>query len=342
MGVTSSRLDRIFGSLESAGFPRALQKSLLPEWVTSDVLADDAASFEVAAILAKRLGLRTSPLLQGEEPSVELLRRRETKYKRSIPSKSKNVMAATSVAAFVAETVAAAVDRRVIAFDGTAQALRDDVLGRFPGHWLGLRNLLMRCWAGGVPVVFIAQLGPGIAKMDGMVVQTASRPVIVLSKGSELWAWQLFILAHEIGHIALGHVAADEILIDEDLGATSYALDDADADEQAADRFAIELLNGRPEATYAVSTARVNGAELARAAFDYGKSHHIDPGHIALNYAHSADNWKVGQAAAKILQAENPPASVVINEAMWANLDVDALPRDSVEFLKKASGSVVV
>ncbi len=68
MGVTSSRLDRIFGSLESAGFPRALQKSLLPEWVTSDVLADDAASFEVAAILAKRLGLRTSPLLQGEEP----------------------------------------------------------------------------------------------------------------------------------------------------------------------------------------------------------------------------------------------------------------------------------
>lgn len=339
MAATSRRLARIFGSLESAGFPRAFQRSLLPEWVTSDVLADEAASSEVAAILAKRLGLRASQLLVADEPTVELLRRRETKYKRSIPNKSKNVMAATSVAVSVAETVAAACHREFVPFQDAAQTLRHDVLERFPGHWLGLRNLLLRCWAGGVPVAFIAKLGPGITKMDGMVVQTSSRPVIVLSKGSELWAWQLFILAHEIGHIALGHVGADEILVDEELGATSYALDDADADEQAADRFAIELLNGRPEATYDVSTSRVNGRELARAAFEYGRGHQVDPGHIALNYAHSADNWRVGLAAAQILQGTNPPASTVINEAMWKNLDVEAIPPDSVEFLSKASGS---
>lgn len=341
MTATSRKLARIFGTLQSAGFPRALQKSLLPEWVTSDVLADDAASGEVAAILAKRLGLRTSQLLLGDEPTVELLHRRETKYKRTIPNKSKNVMAATSVAVSIAETVAAACHHRVFAFENAAQALRNDVLQRFGGNWLGLRNLLLRCWSGGVPVVFIAQLGPGITKMDGMVVQTVSRPVIILSKASELWAWQLFILAHEIGHIALGHVGADEILIDEELGATSYALDDADADEQAADRFAIELLNGRPEATYDVSTARVNGPELAQAAFQYGKSHQVDPGHIALNYAHTAGNWRVGQTAARILQGKNPPASVVINEAMWTNIDIEAIPRDSVEFLKKASDSAV-
>lgn len=341
MAATSRRLARIFGSLESAGFPRTLQKSLLPEWVTTEVLADDAASVEVAAILAKRLGLRTSLLLRADEPTVELLRRRETKYKRSIPNRSKNVVAATSVAVFVAETVAAACRHRVVAFEDTAKALREDVLAQFPGHWLGLRNLLMRCWAGGVPVVHIAQLGPGITKMDGMVVQTASRPVIVLSKGSELWAWQLFVLAHEIGHIALGHVSADEILVDEQLGAASYALDDADADEQAADSFAIELLNGRPAASYAVSTSRVNGPELADAAFEYGKRHHVDPGHIALNYAHSVDSWTVGQAAAKILQGQNPPASAVINDTMWGSIDVEAISRDSVEYLKKATGSAV-
>ncbi len=215
------------------------------------------------------------------------------------------------------------------------------MLDRFGGHWLGLRNLLMRCWAGGVPVIYLAEFGPGIAKMDGMVVQTDSRPVIVLSKGSQLWAWQLFILAHEIGHIALGHVAPDEVLVDEELGAASYALADGDADEQAADRFAIELLNGRAEATYATSEPRVNGPELAAAAHAFGKSHQVDPGHIALNYAHGNNKWEVGQAAAKILQGTNPPASAVINEAMWGSIDAEALPEDTVEFLRKATDSVV-
>ena len=336
MATANRRIDRIFGSLESAGFPRSLQRSLLPDWVTNDVLEDDAASAEVAAILAKRLGLRASQLYEAS-PSVEVLRRHETKYKRSIPNKSKNVMVATSIAVVIAESVAAACRQGFSPFEAKPEELRRDVLGRFGGYWLGLRNLLMRCWWGGVPVIYLAELGPGIAKMDGMVVQTDSRPVIVLSKASQLWAWQLFILAHEIGHVALGHVAPDEVLVDEELGAASYALADSDADEQAADRFAIEMLNGRPEATYATSEPRVNGRELAEAAYRFGKRHQIDPGHIALNYAHSNERWEVGQAAAQILQDANPPASVVINEAMWSNIDAEALPPDTVEFLRKAT-----
>jgi hypothetical protein len=312
----------------------------LPDWVTNEVLADDAASAEIAGILAKRLGLRASRLFDTN-PRVEVLRRHEMKYKRSIPNKSKNIMAATSIAVVVAESVAAACRHAFARFESEPQALRKDVLSRFRGHWLGLRNLLMRCWAGGVPVVYLADLGPAIAKMDGMVVQTESRPVIVLSKGSQLWAWQLFILAHEVAHIALDHVAADEILIDEELGATSYALTDEDTDERAADQFAIELLNGRPDATYGTSEPRVNRHELAEAAYAFGKEHQIDPGHIALNYAHTNNKWEVGQAAAKILQNDNPPAFAVINEAMWHNIDAAALPLDTVEFLRKATDSAV-
>ncbi len=340
MATSNRHIDRIFGSLESAGFPRSLQRSLLPDWVTSDVLANDAASAEIAGILAKRLGLRASHLF-ASSPRVEVLRRHETKYKRSIPNKSKDVTAATSIAVVVAESVAAACTQDFSRFESSPEAMRKEVLSRFGGRWLGLRNLLMRCWAGGVPVIYLAELGPGIAKMDGMVVHTDGRPVIVLSKGSQLWAWQLFILAHEIGHIALGHVAPDEILIDEELGAASYALADGDVDEQAADRFAIELLNGRPEATYATSESRVNGPELAAAAYEFGRGHQVDPGHIALNYAHSSNRWDVGQAAAKILQGSNPVASAVINEAMWRNIDAEALPPDTVEFLRKTTDSAV-
>ncbi len=337
MATTGGRMNKIFGSLEAAGYPRGFQRSLLPEWVTPEVLADDAASSEVAAILAKRLALRVSPLF-AQTPHVESLRRNDPKYKRSIPNKSKDLTAATSVAVAVAESIAAACTTPFKAFPETAGALRDVVLSKVGGKWLGLRNLLMMCWAHGVPVIYLSEVGEGIAKMDGMVVHTENRPVIVLSKASDLWAWQLYILAHEVGHIALGHVDPDEILVDEELGKDSYAMEDSDPDERAADAFAIELLNGRRDASYRVSDEKVNSATLADVAYRYGVQQKIDPGHIVLNFAHNTGKWAVGIAAARMLQDQNPPAPLVINEATWGHLDESVFPDDTLAFLRKATG----
>jgi hypothetical protein len=224
-------------------------------------------------------------------------------------------------------------------FVDSADALRKEVLTSFRGNWLGLRNLLMTCWSHGVPVVYLAELGQGVTKMDGMVVHTGDRPVIILSKTSPLWAWQLFILAHEVAHIVLGHVAPGEILVDEELSEDSYVSKDNDLDERAADMFAIELLNGRQNATYTVSDNQLNFRELADTAYRYGKAHQIAPGHIVLNFANQSGKWDVGIAAAKVLQGDNPPASVVIGEAMWGGIDPEALPMDTVEFLGRVTGS---
>ena len=338
MTTPDRQIDMILGSLESAGFPRSLQNMLLPEWVTPEVLSDATVSSEIATILAKRLGLRASPLFAAS-PRVESLRRRDIKYKRSIPKKSKNLTAATSIAISVAEAVASACRVEFRPFVDSANALRQEVLVSFPGNWLGLRNLLMNCWDHGVPVVYLAELGQGVAKMDGMVVHTDDRPVILLSKASPLWAWQLFILAHEIAHIVLGHLAPSQILVDEELGKTSYALQDNDFDERAADLFAIELLNGREGATYTLADNQANFRELADTAYRFGKAHKIDPGHIVLNFANQSGKWDVGIAAAKVLQGENPPASVVINEAMWGGIEPEALPGDILEFLGRVTGS---
>lgn len=334
----SNRLDTIFGSLEAAGFPRSLQRLLLPDWVTPEVLSDEAASAEVATILAKRLGLRPTSLF-SRTPHIEALRRRDTKYKRSIPNRSKNLTAATAVAVNIAETIAAACRIPFSPFPTDAQSFRQGVLTDFPGNWLGLRNLLMYCWAHGVPVIYLAEIGQGVAKMDGMVVRSSDRPVIVLSKNADLWAWQLFVLAHEVAHIALGHVEPDEILIDEELGKESYAMEDPDTDERAADAFAIAVLNGRPDATYRVSTEQVNAPTLAEAAFEHGKPQQIDPGHIVLNFAHRSGNWPVGVAAAKILQGDLPPAAVVINDAMWRQFSADDFSDDTLEFIRRATGT---
>ncbi len=332
------QIETIFGSLESAGFPYDLQKMLLPEWVTPEVLSDAAAASEIATILAKRLGLRASPLFTAS-PRVESLRRRDIKYKRSIPNRSKNLTAATSVAVSVAESVAAACRVDFKPLVKRADAFRKEVLSSFPGKWLGLRNLLMACWSHGLPVVYLAELGQGVAKMDGTVVYTESRPVIILSKASPLWAWQLFILAHEVAHIALGHVVPGAVLVDEELSKSSYVLKDNDSEEQAADMFAIELLNGRKSATYTALENRINSTELAATALRLGKAQQVDPGHIALNFAHSSRRWDIGIDAVKKLQEGSPPALDLINEAMWRGIDPEALPMDTVEFLSRVTGS---
>jgi len=331
------QIDKIFGALESAGFPRSLQNMLLPEWVTPEVLSDAAVSSEIAAILAKHLGLRASPLFTVS-PRVESLRRRDIKYKRSIPNKSKDLTAATSIAVSIAESIASACRIEFSPLPDSADTLRREVLAS-PGYWIGLRNLLMTCWSHGIPVVYLAGLGQGVAKMDGMVVYTGDRPVIILSKASPLWAWQLFILAHEIAHIVLGHVAPGEILIDEELGEDSYALKDPDLDERAADMFAIEMLNGIKNATYTVSGDQINSRELAHTAHKFGKANQVDPGHIVLNFANKTGKWDIGIAAAKLLESEGQPAWAVINDAMWGGIDPKALPLDTVEFLDRVTGS---
>ncbi|OYD88521.1 hypothetical protein CDG77_23295 [Nostoc sp. 'Peltigera membranacea cyanobiont' 213] len=328
----------IFSLLESSGFPRSLQSVLLPDWVTPEVLSDTATSSEIAIIIAKRLGLRVSPLLAAS-PRIELLKRRDVKYKRSIPSKLKNLNAASSIAVSVAESVASACQVEFRAFVDNPKILRQEILHSFSGKWLGLRNLLMACWSHGIPVVYLAELGINVAKMDGMVVYTDSRPVIILSKASQLWAWQLFILSHEVAHVALGHIAPNEILVDEELSENSYALKDNDPVELSADMFALELLNDRPKATYTASDERVNFRELAETAFQYGRAQKIDPGHIVLNFANHTGKWEVGYAAAKLLQGDNTSAMNVINEAMWQEIDTEALPMDTIDFLGRVTGS---
>ena len=331
--MTTTQIDRIFGALERAGYPRDFQQSLLPEWVTAEVLQDEGAALEVASILAKRLGLRVGPLF-SDHPGLEGLRRNDTKYKRSIPNQSKDLSAATSLAMFVAESVAYATPFPYTPFPQDALELRSEIFMNEHGKWLGLRNLLLACWRHGVPVVYLDHFGNGLPKMDGMVTYVEGRPVIVLSKKSSAWAWQSFIIAHEVAHCALRHVEPDEILIDENLGDQSYALDDADEDEQAADRYAITLLNGREGAVYASEQERITARGLVDAAVKYGTANQIDPGHVVLNFAKHNNAWPVGMAAINILQEGLPPAGNVVNELLWRCLEESLLPDDTIALLR--------
>jgi hypothetical protein len=109
-------------------------------------------------------------------------------------------------------------------------------------------------------------------------------------------------------------------------------------DERAADMFAIELLNGRQNATYTLAD-RANFRELADTAYKFGKENQIDPGHIVLNFANQSGKWGIGIEAAKVLQGEKPPASQVIGEVMWGGVNSEALPTDTIEFIATVTDS---
>lgn len=333
----SEKIDRIFGTLESAGYPRALQRQLLPDWVTNEVLSDAAASTEIATILAQRFGLKTSSLFSAS-PSIESLKTFKTRYKRSIPAQSKNLSPITSIASSVAEIVSFAYDAPYRPLDMDASQLREYIFNVHKGKWIGLKNLLLTCWDHGIPVVHLTNLDYNLSKMDAMVVFANGRPNIILTKNSQSWAWQLFILAHELAHCALGHVHPGEILIDEQLGKEAYALTDTDEEEQAADHFAIALLNGREKATYTASDSSINAIELSIAALEHGTRNKIDPGHIVLNYGNHNDAWAIANAAVNHLERDIVPANVIINRLLPDHLDLSRLPTDSVDFLNQLIG----
>jgi Zn-dependent peptidase ImmA (M78 family) len=87
--------------------------------------------------------------------------------------------------------------------------------------------------------VDVAQFPHRSKKPDGMAVRVGSRYAIVLCRNHRYSAWPLFILAHELGHIARGHLKQDGLLVDDDNWAT-----DVEGAEKEANDFAVKLLTG--------------------------------------------------------------------------------------------------
>jgi hypothetical protein len=199
--------------------------------------------------------------------------------------------------------------------------------------WVGLPELLDYCWSIGIPVVFLARFPNGAKKMQGLSAMHQGRPVIVLSRKAAHAAWLLFVLAHELGHIACGHLSEDGVLLDQDVDKN-----ERDVEEDQANAFAIELLTGEPEFRVFTSGRWPNAKDLARIARQLGTKHRIDPGHVVLKYAHTMGSgfWPVANAALKLLESK-ADAPALIRDTLAGNLDWASLPRDSSKFLMRVS-----
>jgi hypothetical protein len=176
--------------------------------------------------------------------------------------------------------------------------------------------------------------------MDGLAWVEDGRRAIVLSKKIRYSAWLLYILAHEVGHLAVGHVGRGGALLDEDVDRGS-----TDEEERSANAFALELLTGNPETVVSTVGARATPTALVKAARQAGTEQHIDPGHLVLNWAYQAagDSFAVANAALAILEptVDAPGITIdgpgILRKYMLAYLDKTKVPEETYKFILRVT-----
>ncbi|MGL6074599.1 MAG: ImmA/IrrE family metallo-endopeptidase [Fimbriiglobus sp.] len=327
--LTAEATKSLYGRLRDVGFtkPYLDKVAALPTW-WDDSLWDDAPSRSVGLMcLSRHLGIDITTL-QDPAATLRLKDFGICKYKKQAGTTDDELLLARVIATRAAQLAAAAMDQPNSPVPSAAD-LRAKILEQAP--WVGFEQLLDFCWAAGIPVLHVNNFPKEANKKPmGFTLRVKGRPAIVLCINKKQPAWQLFILAHELGHLHHDHVPENGSILDETVHENI-----PDHEEEQADRYAIELLTGKADTC--LETGRWPKAErLAQVARDFGRRNQIDPGHVILNCAHSegGDFWRIANAALKLLDP-NADAIGMISERMAGNLDWEKLPEESSEFLMR-------
>ena len=325
-------IQKLYGRLGEVGLTRAfVKKTALPSWWDDHVASNPSGYSQGLLLLSRHLGLDLASLQSEDEP-IRLRDFGVCKFKKRADVSEDELALARVLATRAAQLAASAVSTPAVAIPTNPDDIRQQILGE-DAPWVGLDELLGYCWSIGVPVLHLDHFRKKAKRPDGFAARVNGRAAIVLCRHAKHSAWLLFILAHELGHLALGHVPEEGALIDQGLDRNS-----PDAEEQAANAFAIELLSGRPDRRFIAADRWPNAESLARSALAIGRQSMIDPGHIVLNYSHSmgASFFPVGNAALKLLDPQDD-AVVRVRTKMAGNLDWSRLPEDSSEFLMRVT-----
>ena len=224
--------------------------------------------------------------------------------------------------------------------DTAAETLRDAILAG-DRQFVDLPSLLTVCWGVGIPVIYLRVFPWPAKRMAAMTVRVGDRSAILLGRDSEYPAPVAFYLAHEMGHIGLDHLSPGEAIVNID--PPEGALEPADEEEDAADRFALELLTGRPglEVSEAENSAAASPGGLANVVRQEGPRLHIEPGTLALCFGYSTQNWEAAFGALKAIYTTPAPAWEAVNRLAVSPLQLDSIPQDASRFLAAVLGAPV-
>lgn len=330
MAASQNTMQSLYGKLRCVGYSRKYISSLLPDWWDDEIAATPAGYQEASLRLGSLFGVQPSSLRDPDAPpSLRVPDGR--RFKRQIGHAEQQLdvacALALSTAAMTLRWLPQCAQRASLP---DAKAIRDLLLADHA--YIDFPVLLDYVWQQGIPVIFLGYLPTNAKKMAGLAFEYQGTPVIVLTSG-RLHGHLVFDLAHELAHIALGHVSQGKCVVDQDIDDNAN-----DPDEQAANRFAIELLTGDPDCRIVPRGRHLNGQELASSALRYGEKNRIDPLHVALNYGHTQQQWPIANAAVKILSSDTPSDQVILRQRLITELRDNEIDEDELATLSRLIG----
>ncbi|MFN4888791.1 MAG: ImmA/IrrE family metallo-endopeptidase [Pseudanabaena sp.] len=335
-------LSTLYDRLRKLGFNQDfIFSNGLPDWWCEEYEASGDAVLTAAAYLSRRFNLDLPSLLNPDlNPIFDAESKALFKTVKNQDANDENVKAelavAQNLALRVAELIAYTYKCQYQSIVGmTAKEIRAAILDKYTS--VTLEALLGFCHEYGIPIGHFAEFPTKVKKFFGMVTQSKGHPVIVVSLCDLSPSRLSFIIAHELGHIALGHLEDGLIISEQNLG----MLDQLDDDESAANEFAAELILGQPDRVY-YFPHYMTAEALSESAMEKSRRDRVDAGSIAWNYGwYKTSHFPVARKAAGLIE-KNSNAPQQINRYLSKSLDWDSLSNDNREFLALALGLDIV
>jgi Zn-dependent peptidase ImmA (M78 family) len=320
--------------LRKLGLSESAISAAWPGWWSDDAENSVSARAELRFSLARKLGLDPRSLLEDAEP--RFVWREESKFKRLSSETRLELSAISAFGSSIGRALVAATKSGPSIDEFSAQRLRRGILASQP--YVRLVDLLGLCWAMGIPVIHLRVFPLSAKRMCAMAVRIAERYAVLLGKDADFPAPIAYYLAHEIGHAALGHLKTSGAVVD--LQDPLERDNSNDADELAADRFALELLTGTPDFAIETRTRRFTAQQLAQSLLTTADGVRIEPGTLALCFGHSTGQWAKANAAMKLIYATSQPVWSEVNQTASKELDWAAMPEDLATFVRAVMGGV--
>lgn len=278
--------------LSRAGFKGDfVRPAILPDWWEDSCEQDPRLLPEIEIRIARFLGLPlltvkdvNSPLAPASYPAVQLRGARVTDPKRLGPAIHSAMRIAAAVVRNMRDTVSGPnvppsnglIWRDQISRDHQAVALKDIVLD---------------LWKRGIPVIPLEVLP--VPSFQGIACIVEGRPCIVVGHKHDEPGRVAFLVAHEVGHIALGDCMPDQPVVDEDV-----EIDLEVNIERCADDYAMQVLIGDH------SVPEISGFSFKDLAQEASKIEHengADASTVILAWARRTGDYQKATMALKAL-----------------------------------------
>lgn len=310
---------------------------MLPSWWDDQIASSPDGMWELVLGIAKSLSLDAVALSKGELfPRGAVA---NISYKRNALVNPQDFQASTLIASSISNAIISSIKVPYQALPKNVWELSEEIRAIGKGS-IDFDALLNYCWRKGVPVIALSNLPFGLKKMDGAALKVGDRPVIILAKKNNSKSWLSFILAHELGHIALGHLENNSSIVDIALQQESTFDSDntGDSMELEADKFALNILGGplaqETQERWGDFDSAITLATNARAAANLlGCS----AGHLILRYAFRTKRWPEAASALKFLR-EDFDAQKEIVKSMASGITFDDLSNDVQDLIFRITG----